>query len=250
MLVSAYSRRYELIDAFENLSIKDANFLGQDEVPRIGEFIDNYSLNIRHHAIIDSSSKLVGYVAHNAYKDWGVVSFDRGNPTVVCDTYKLVKDMLYQYEHFYCFARPKNPANKAYSSFANKFDGVISKPSSKTGDDFKYTIKSKRVNAIENFINDIIKPMEFKISEDSTFHICGNTFHIGIESECRTDYRSLERYPKLIHELKDSNEYIYDLYSVTATYSTIEFTIDLSDKFYKSDYYINARGPVLKGPNY
>ena len=49
-------------------------------------------------------------------------------------------------------------------------------------------------------------------------------------------------------DVKDSNDYICNLYSVVPTYGTIKFTVELSDKFYKSDYYLNARGPVLNGP--
>lgn len=90
---------------------------------------DNNS-DVREFVCIDGE-RLIGYISYNvdymsmSADNFGFISFDKGNVTLVKDVFNHIKDLFHSY-HFnrvawYCYA--DNPAIRGYRNFIQKFGG-------------------------------------------------------------------------------------------------------------------------------
>lgn len=90
---------------------------------------DNNS-DVREFVCIDGE-KLIGYISYNvdymsmSADNFGFISFEKGNVTLVNDVFSHIKDLFYNH-HFnrvawYCYA--DNPAIRGYRNFIKKFGG-------------------------------------------------------------------------------------------------------------------------------
>lgn len=83
-------------------------------------------------AIVDSGDKLLGYLTYKI--DWysscasqfGIISFDRGNPIVGKDLYTELQKMINDYHLHRIEWRMVggNPVEKSYDKFCNKYNGT------------------------------------------------------------------------------------------------------------------------------
>ena len=81
------------------------------------------------YAIVDSSEKLIGYLAYTV--DWyvskaynfGLFSFDRGNPLVGRDVFNKLEELVNAFHRVEWRAVEGNPACRAYDSFIKRHDG-------------------------------------------------------------------------------------------------------------------------------
>lgn len=90
---------------------------------------DNNS-DVREFVCIDGE-RLIGYISYDvdymsmSAHNFGFISFDKGNVTLVKDVFNHIKDLFHSY-HFnrvawYCYA--DNPAIRGYRNFIQKFGG-------------------------------------------------------------------------------------------------------------------------------
>lgn len=96
------------------------------------DIIDNPDANIYQYAIIDSKEKLIGYLDYHI--DWycscanrfGLISFDRGNPTIGKDLYNELNKLINDYKLHRIEWRmvSGNPAERSYDRFCKKFNGT------------------------------------------------------------------------------------------------------------------------------
>lgn len=104
------------------------------------------------YAIVDSKQKLIGYLDYHV--DWysscasrfGLISFDRGNPTVGRDLYSELNKLINDYKLHRIEWRMVggNPVEKNYDKFCEKYNGT------------KHVLKDAIKDKFGKYHNDII----------------------------------------------------------------------------------------------
>lgn len=80
--------------------------------------------------VVDSNNKLIGYIGFyvdkylSSARGFGVFSFDRGNPIMGLDTYKLIKKLIGKLHRVEFVAIEGNPAIRAYDKFLKKYQDI------------------------------------------------------------------------------------------------------------------------------
>ena len=81
--------------------------------------------------VVDRNDKLIGYIGFwvNKYcssaKGFGAFSFDRGNPIMGLDTYKLIKNLIGKLHRVEFVAIEGNPAIRVYDRFLKKYQTLL-----------------------------------------------------------------------------------------------------------------------------
>ena len=104
------------------------------------------------YAIVDSKQKLLGYLDYHI--DWysscasrfGLISFDRGNPTVGRDLYSELNKLINDYKLHRIEWRMigGNPVEKHYDKFCEKYNGT------------KHVLKDAIIDKFGKYHNDVI----------------------------------------------------------------------------------------------
>ena len=103
-----------------------------NSIPNIQEEPDS---GLHQYAIVDSNNNLKGYLAYvidwyssSAY-NFGLISFDRGNPIMGMDLFKEMEKLIHEYKLHRIEWRvvSGNPVKKHYDKFCKKYNGNIIK---------------------------------------------------------------------------------------------------------------------------
>lgn len=132
MLIPAILRENEILENIKKY------YYTEDMMYETGS-LNNWLLNIQNitedgrfqYAIVNSENKLLGYLDYqiNWYSscahNFGIISFDRGNPIVGKDLFNELNKLIYQYKIHRIEWRMigGNPVEKHYDKFCKKFNG-------------------------------------------------------------------------------------------------------------------------------
>lgn len=237
MLIHAYKKADEIIDAIKKLSTEDLTYL--DLINHITElepedFLDSYETK---YAVVDSDDKLIGYIEYEVSGcNWKICSFDRGNIIFVVDCYKLFIKVLKEKESITFYAHKDNPANKLYKEIAiRRLGGYIE--CDNESNNYLYIIKSKRLFALEDMIDDIAKQHGIKMRCIS-YYKDYNDFVFHAKFHCDS-----YNYHRISAKFIDKLWYYCEHTLTVSDYSTsslgfIEFRFRIREnRFYDSDYY-------------
>ncbi|MCM1226105.1 MAG: hypothetical protein NC320_01610 [Clostridium sp.] len=157
MLVPAILYKSEIIARFQQkFYTEDMLFETASLHNWIPNIADEQDENDYQFAIIDENEKLIGYLGY--YIDWygscasqfGLMSFDKGNPIVVIDVYKTIRKLIYEYKLHRIEWRMVggNPVERHYDKICNRFGG--------TKHILRDAIKDHNGNYHDNIIYEII----------------------------------------------------------------------------------------------
>ena len=132
MLIPAIVKKSEIIEAFKRYYYSDDMMY---ETAGLGNWIPDIQEETEsgrfQYAIVDSSERLIGYLDYNI--DWydscasrfGLISVDRGNPSVGRDLYNELNKLLYDYKIHRIEWRMVggNPVERSYDKFCNRHNG-------------------------------------------------------------------------------------------------------------------------------
>lgn len=102
-----------------------------DYMPMLPDF-PKHPDNQRQFASVDSKGNVLGYLSYdinsriNRACNFGIISFDRGNPIFIRDCRQMIADVFFKFHmtgmEWFCFA--DNPAAKLYDKFIVKYGGT------------------------------------------------------------------------------------------------------------------------------
>ncbi len=133
MLIPAIVKKNEILEALKRYyytedMMYETGGLG-NWLPNIQEETEDGNFQF---AIVNKEDKLIGYLGY--YIDWysscasrfGLISFDRGNPTIGKDLFNELNKLLYDYKLHRIEWRMVggNPVEKSYDKFCDKFNGT------------------------------------------------------------------------------------------------------------------------------
>ena len=136
MLIPAILKKQEIEQSFKRYYYTD------DMMYETG-YLDSWSPEISEnpdactyqYAIVDSKNNLKGYLAYTI--DWysssaynfGLISFDRGNPIIGMDLFKEMEKLIHEYKlhRIEWKVISGNPIKKHYDKFCKKYNGNIIK---------------------------------------------------------------------------------------------------------------------------
>lgn len=96
------------------------------ELPKI--CIDN---NVYNYAIVDKNDNVIGFFTYqtfdltNTAHNFGLISFDKGNPIVGIDIYYKMKELVKAYHKIEWQVVEDNPIKLMYDKFCAKYDGFV-----------------------------------------------------------------------------------------------------------------------------
>lgn len=153
MLIPAILKKNEILEAFKNYYYTDDMMYETGSLNNwLPDIPEESNAGRFQYAILDSKENLIGYLDY--YIDWysscasrfGLISFDRGNPTIGKDLFKELNKLINDYKLHRIEWRMigGNPAERSYDKFCNKFNGT------------KHILKDAIKDKYGNYHNDII----------------------------------------------------------------------------------------------
>lgn len=131
MLIPAIFKKCEIVKEFQKLQYtKDMMYETGSNSTWIPDIDEGCRDNLYQYAIMDKD-KLIGYLGYQV--DWyasqacnfGLMSFDKGNPIIGLDVHREMKKLLEEYKLHRIEWRMVggNPAERSYDKFCNKYGG-------------------------------------------------------------------------------------------------------------------------------
>lgn len=82
------------------------------------------------YAVLDNDDHLIGYFSFTVFdvdtvENFGLYSFDRGNPLVTVQVYQKMKQLVNKYRRISWRVIDGNPVKPLYDRFCNKYNGQI-----------------------------------------------------------------------------------------------------------------------------
>lgn len=156
MLVSAILYKEEIIKEFQKLYYTEDMFyytgcLAQ-WYPNIKDIPDDGDFD---YAIVNNAGKLIGYLSYKAdyycskVYNFGLVSFDRGNPIIGNDLYKKLEELIPRFHRIEWRMVGGNPVEKHYDKFCKLHNGKKHI--------LKDSIRDKNGNYHDDIIYEIVK---------------------------------------------------------------------------------------------
>lgn len=132
MLKPAILYKDEIIDNFRKFYYTDTMILESGSLDNwIPNIQDNNGMDDFDYAIVNSEEKLIGYISFKI--DWyssgaynfGLLSFDPGNPTVGKDLFAIMNQLINEYKLHRIEWRmiSGNPVERSYDRFIEKYGG-------------------------------------------------------------------------------------------------------------------------------
>lgn len=154
MLKPAILYKEELLKKFaEELYTQDYTFyMGYScgtLLPHIEEQENRYQ-----YAIINKANEVIGYFAYDYWPicdtilNFGLYSFDKGNPIVGYDLYNKLKELIERHHRIEWRVVGNNPVKRSYDTFCKKYNGMIAHLHQST--------KDTNGNYVDEFIYEII----------------------------------------------------------------------------------------------
>jgi hypothetical protein len=87
--------------------------------------------NVYSYAIVDKNDNVIGFFTYRVYdltntvNNFGLISFDKGNPIVGIDVYYKMKELLKSYHKLEWNVVGDNPIRLMYDKFCAKYDGFV-----------------------------------------------------------------------------------------------------------------------------